>query len=276
MKASAARTLWFRPAALPGTEILLSERDAHYWNYFHERYTVCSCTHAAADWRYRGRTHFVSDRSQMLIEPGETHVNVDVRKPADFRVLMIDPAVVAELAGEFGLSGAPHFRVAQVSDDRLFQAFSRFHAAVERQESTLEQQSRWVECVRLLLAHHAEKAPLAIRAINAHRAIGRAKAYLHDRFNEAVCLDELAAAAGLSRFHLLRTFARHVGTPPHAYQIRVRIERATRLLRAGMAPGNVALTVGFADQSHFTRHFRRITRTTPAQYARMTLESVSK
>lgn len=157
-----------------------------------------------------------------------------------------------------------------MSHDLLFRAFGRFHAAVERQESALEQQSRLLACVRLLLEHHAEKTLRAFSAIGAHRAVEHAKAYLHDRFNEPVSLDELATAAGLSRFHLPRTFAHHVDTPPHAYQIRIRIERATRLLRTGMSPGNVALTVGFADQSHFTRHFRRITRTTPAQYARTT------
>lgn len=101
------------------------------------------------------------------------------------------------------------------------------------------------------------------------RAIERAKLYLHDRFNESVSLDELMALTRLSRFHLVRAFALHTGIPPHAYQLKLRIERACVLLRAGVTAAEAAIQVGFADQSHFTRHFKRIRRITPGQYAHM-------
>jgi AraC-like DNA-binding protein len=101
------------------------------------------------------------------------------------------------------------------------------------------------------------------------RAIERAKHYLHDNFNQTVSLDQLVALTTLSRFHLVRAFARHTGIPPHAYQLKLRIERGCVLLRAGVTAAEVASQVGFADQSHFTRHFKRIWHLTPTQYARM-------
>jgi AraC-like DNA-binding protein len=107
------------------------------------------------------------------------------------------------------------------------------------------------------------------RSSRTARAIERAKHYLHDKFNESVSLDELVALTMLSRFHLVRAFALHTGIPPHAYQLKLRIERACVLLRAGVAAAEAATQVGFADQSHFTRHFKRIRRITPGQYARM-------
>jgi AraC-like DNA-binding protein len=107
------------------------------------------------------------------------------------------------------------------------------------------------------------------RHSNTPRAIERAKQYLHDNFNELVSLDELAALAKLSRFHLLRAFARHTGMPPHTYQLQLRIDRACVLLRAGVTAAEAATQVGFADQSHFTRHFKRIWCITPGQYARL-------
>jgi len=100
-------------------------------------------------------------------------------------------------------------------------------------------------------------------------AIERAKHYLHDNFNELVSLDELVALTTLSRFHLVRAFALHAGIPPHAYQLKLRIERACVLLRAGTTAAEAAAQVGFADQSHFTRHFKRMRHITPGRYARM-------
>jgi AraC-like DNA-binding protein len=107
------------------------------------------------------------------------------------------------------------------------------------------------------------------RNSNTPRAIERARHYLHDNFNESVSLDQLVALTRLSRFHLVRAFALHTGIPPHAYQLKLRIERACALLRAGITAAETATQVGFADQSHFTRHFKRIRRITPGQYARM-------
>ena len=101
------------------------------------------------------------------------------------------------------------------------------------------------------------------------RAIERAKHYLHDNFNQTVSLNELVALTTLSRFHLVRAFALHTGIPPHAYQLKLRIERACVLLRAGVTAAEAASQVGFADQSHFTRHFKRIRHITPGQFARM-------
>lgn len=266
-EASGGEIIYARPVSLPGTELLLAIQDSNYWHAFHERYAVCACSKAACDWTYRGKRHFVSDRSHMLLEPGETPVNRVVHKPADHNVLFMDAAIVEGSARELGLSGTPHFRVAHVTDQVLFAALQRFYDAVAKNETVLEQQSWFTACLRLLLEHHAERTPPAHGVVNGHRAIERAKEYLRERFNESVGLDELSKVAGLSRFHLLRTFSRHVGLPPHAYQIHIRVERARDLLRAGVPPSSVASLIGFADQSHFTRHFKRVFRTTPGKYA---------
>jgi AraC-like DNA-binding protein len=73
-------------------------------------------------------------------------------------------------------------------------------------------------------------------------------------------------AFGLSPFHLNRLFCREIGMPPHAFQTQVRIARAKTLLRQGLPITGVAMQTGFADQSHLTRHFKRLLKLTPGQY----------
>jgi AraC-like DNA-binding protein len=95
----------------------------------------------------------------------------------------------------------------------------------------------------------------------------RARDFIRQHCSRAISLDELAALTGLSRYHLVRAFAKEYGLPPHAYQIRLQIERAKTMLEAGMLPATVAVETGFADQSHFTRHFKKISGVTPRKYA---------
>ena len=64
----------------------------------------------------------------------------------------------------------------------------------------------------------------------------------------------------------MRTFTQQFGLPPHAYLLQARIKKARTLLRTGMPRAEVAAAVGFADQSHFARHFKKIMGVTPSQY----------
>lgn len=83
-----------------------------------------------------------------------------------------------------------------------------------------------------------------------------------------VPLGELASETGRSKFQALRAFKRRFGLTPQMYQLRVRLGLAQKSLRAGGLPADVAVELGFVDQSHFTRHFKRFVGVTPAAYAR--------
>jgi transcriptional regulator GlxA family with amidase domain len=84
----------------------------------------------------------------------------------------------------------------------------------------------------------------------------------------AVGLDELAAAASIRKFRLIRLFRERTGLPPHALQIAHRIPNARRLLEAGHTIAETAAAAGFADQSHLHRHFQPSLGPTPGEYQR--------
>jgi AraC-like DNA-binding protein len=259
------------PAALPGTEIIVAKNCVRKWRFFHERYVICLCHKASANVRYRNRTHQASDGSYMFMEPGETHVNLEVPQPQDYTVLFVTPAAIEQAADELGAPRNPHFALFYGSNPEITSTFERLATTISLSSTALEQQSHLAVLVRIVLENCIEQARRsAVLDAKAVRApVERAKMYLRERFSEEVTLDELASAAGLSRFHLLRAFAKHVGIPPHAYQVRVRIERARWLLRMGMSPVDAANTVGFSDQSHLTRHFKRVLYETPGAYGRV-------
>lgn len=256
---------------VPGAEVLIAERCLRRWRVFHETYSVCSLTElrgAMAQWRYRGGLHESGSHSLMLIEPGETHVNPSpLKQPGDFRAVFIAPQLVEQAAIELGMRGRPHLERAHSSDPRLFEAFGRFHRALDEQTSGLERESRLAQCVRLLIEECSETPPPELR--HARRAgLARVRDLIHERYAEPIRLADLADISGMSRFHLAHEFAREFGLPPHAYQLAVQVQKAKWLLSTGYPLAQAAADTGFADQSHMTRHFKRILGVTPGSYCR--------
>jgi transcriptional regulator GlxA family with amidase domain len=94
-----------------------------------------------------------------------------------------------------------------------------------------------------------------------HRICGHIDSHLEEKLS----VDELAAMAGLSVHHFARAFAQSVGVPPHSYLLQRRIEKAQQLVLDTELPlSEIALAVGFFDQSHLARHFRRLAGTPPS------------
>ena len=117
------------------------------------------------------------------------------------------------------------------------------------------------------LRHHLGSGPEAVTP-----AAGVAAERLRDLIDAdptaELRLADAAAALGTSVTHLVRSFTRRYGLPPHRYRLGRRVDRARALLLDGVPSATVAADCGFHDQPHLTRHFRRLLGTTPTAYAR--------
>lgn len=267
------RIEWTVCEDLPNVHVLRVDNCARRWQVFHETYTTCTglAISEPAEWKYRGKVHHQTAEGLQLIEPGEVHANTKITARASFRVAMIDAKILAVAAQELGMksSALPHLRVAQMHGGPVHAAFVALHSALERPATPLERQTRFADCLRLMLEHCAESARPQLGRGGARETVLRARAFIDEHHAEAIRLEQLVAAAGrTSRFHLVHAFTAAVGLPPHAYQLQVRVARARGLLAAGMPAADVAMLLGFADQSHLSRHFRRVTGVTPGRYAR--------
>ena len=109
-----------------------------------------------------------------------------------------------------------------------------------------------------------------------HRASGlarwqlrRAMEYLEAHLTQDISLEEMAKLVGLSQSQFARSFKTSTGMPPYKWFLDARIKRAQELLlRCGEPIAFIALQTGFADQSHFTKTFRRATCATPRDWQR--------
>jgi transcriptional regulator GlxA family with amidase domain len=102
------------------------------------------------------------------------------------------------------------------------------------------------------------------------RALRHALAFIEANLGERFTLDTLAASVGISRFHFARLFRASIGSSPMGYLMCVRVERGKQLLETGgSSVCEIAAQLGFCDQSHFTRTFRRLAGVSPREYVRL-------
>jgi AraC-like DNA-binding protein len=89
--------------------------------------------------------------------------------------------------------------------------------------------------------------------------------FIEEHIGEKISLDALSSMVGLSPNHFARAFQQTVGMPPHRYLLRRRVEHVEQMLRETRLPlSEIAQAVGFSDQSHLARHFRRLTGMPPS------------
>jgi AraC-like DNA-binding protein/PAS domain-containing protein len=111
----------------------------------------------------------------------------------------------------------------------------------------------------------AETIPTPSRGGLPPRVLQRICEHIEARIEEKISVDALATLAGLSVPHFTRAFRHSAGLPPHTYVLRRRLERAELMLRNTLLPlSEIAAAMGFADQSHLTRHFHRQTGVAPS------------
>jgi AraC-like DNA-binding protein len=237
----------------------------------HDCFVVCVNERGAhASW-YAGRTVIIPERAIAVVPPGEVHTGYSVPgSPWHYRAMYPSAELIAALASEVGLpaQSTPTFPGLCLSDANLADAFVRTHRQCETTLDPLECEGSVADILMAVLERHATGAKRLVDALPPDRAVARAIEHIQDCYARRITLNGVAEAAGISRYAVLRAFRRMVGIPPYAFVTQVRIEHAKHLLRAGVGIAAVSQRVGFADQSHLTRHFKRLMGVTPGVFAR--------
>ena len=225
----------------------------------------------------RGRERRLVEAGQLVAwDPSAPHSGVAVDGRAWFsRLMVIEVGNLLDLAADSDRDPLVEVEFPQpvLSEPKLANEFRRLHAALERPTTRLEREERLAEWVAAMVDLGGARPAKVDQTPRDERALRRAMDYLGDHSNRNVGLDELAAAAGIGKFRLVRLFRDRTGLPPHSLQLAHRIRTARRLLEAGRSIAEVAAATGFADQSHLHRHFQRSLGLTPGQYQRRILNT---
>jgi AraC-like DNA-binding protein len=270
---------YWRHAAVDGVDLLRARYVTHrYGRHAHETYVFGLIEAGVEEFEYGGSLHRAGAGAVALLNPDIVHTGQAATPDGwSYRVLYPKVSVVADVAAELGWpAGTPRFPETVLYDPGTAALVRSAHRAAEHGDQLASSTLLRIALAGLLRAHAATgfvAGPGPARPAPA--AVGAVRDLLHERLANPPALAELAAMTGLSQFALLRAFRAATGLPPHAYLNQLRVRRARLLLDDGVPAADVAAQVGFADQAHLTRHFKRVVGVPPAAYQRERLQPAS-
>ncbi|MEJ5863357.1 AraC family transcriptional regulator [Pseudomonas farsensis] len=260
--------LW-QAAALGDVELLHARYvQQRFAPHVHDGYVFTVIEAGAQRFWHRGSEHLAPVGSMVLINPDELHTGATAHE-SGWRYRGFYPetdrvsCVLDEL--QIGGRGLPLFKDSVIHDPALAAAFSQLNQGCEAGASALEQQTAWRHAVLALVQRHGHCREPAAPG-NEPLAVRRARDLLESQLADPPSLEALAAAVNLSPFHFARVFRQATGLPPHAWLKQRRLSRARELLRSGLSALEVALRLGFADQSHLSRQFKQAYGVTPGAF----------
>jgi len=228
-----------------------------------DEYVIGVATGAVGYLLQRGsRTRTVRAGRLVVLDPEHAHRGTrTAHGPWHARLLVLPAALLWSSLDELPALVRTTVDDPVIDAPALRRRFVTLHRASQAGAPRLER-----ECALLALLDDLVPAAHGERRPSGSPAVATAVEHLRDTFTQAVDLDTLAAAAGSTRFRLLRRFRAELGVTPHQFLTSVRVAHARRLLAAGTPVSEAAATSGFADQSHLTRQFRARLGFTPARY----------
>ena len=240
---------------------------APFPNHFHDYYLIGFIEQGTREVTCGGRTRNAAEGDLFTLNPHEPHAcRSRDGNPFSYRGIGVLPdamrAATREITGQAML---PRFRECVLPRSELTGPLHDLHAMIVREETEFRKEEIFLLLLGQLLRDNAgETLPEARKD---ESGIGAACAYLEEHYTETVSLERLGEVAGLGKYRLLRAFTRQKGISPYRYLETLRIAEARRLIERGVPQIEVALRTGFADQSHFSRFFKRLIGVTPRQYA---------
>jgi len=236
--------------------------DYAYPAHCHDTWAVLIVDDGAIRYDLDRRQCAAAGQTVTILPPGVTHDGRPAPGAGGFRkreLYLDDGFLPVALTG----AAVDHTRI---SDPPLRAALSRLHDVLALDGESLDAEGR-LALIGERIAGHLASAPCPARQPEPGLA-GRLRELLDEHLTGQVSLARAAVLLDRSVPHLVRSFSRRYGLSPYAYVVGRRIDTARRLLLEGARPAEVATAVGFYDQAHFTRHFKKHTSTTPASYAR--------
>lgn len=254
---------------LPGVEVLRAHFQTYrYSRHAHEHAVIGLVDNGVQSYAYRGARHVTGATGLFFVNAGEAHTGeAHDEHGYTYRSLCLDESLVSRLFGDRGFHRL-RFREPVIYHAGLHRRLLDLHRALESGCPLLQCEQSLMDFLQALNAINTEDGATVRSCASDRPAVREILSLIHDDPAQDHSLAELGDLVNMSPYHLAHIFVAEVGAPIFVYAEAVRMGVARRMLKSEAAVVDIALELGFSDQSHFARRFKEHEGVTPGQYRR--------
>jgi AraC-like DNA-binding protein len=258
------------PSGMRGVQAVYGANVTNeFARHMHTKFCIGVVQQGARIFSQAGMSVVVPENAMFVINPGIAHAfKSQSNEGHSYLVICVDSEKVRHLASQISEKAqpVPYIRHVLLLDAELVSQVRQFFSLLRQADSILKRGTILTSMLAELILRYGDMPPILRHVGSQRNAIERVCEYIREHFNRTLSLEELAGVACLSPFHFHRLFVKNTGMSPHEYVIQIRIDRARELLLKGNSIAEVSTDVGFVDQSHFTRFFKRVVGIAPGRF----------
>lgn len=235
----------------------IQNSNGQFTKHFHDTYTI-GLTHDGLFKSINQDQATISYKySTRVINPGEVHYgDSNSWKYTNFYPTL---ELVSEIYEQiFFEKKIPIFSKHIIEDINLYNLLFRFFYSAYKNEDKMLIETNLISALSYLIKNYTSETKNYEPLFNDKSIIKDSIEFIKDSLETNISLDLLATNSSLSKYHYLRVFKNHIGLTPHQYILTQRVQRGKELVLKGVPLNEIATEVGFSDQSHFIRSFKRI------------------
>lgn len=234
--------------------------------HIHRSYTLGVVTCGVRVFHISGKEITISSPDGFIINPYQPHSCCQQNDAGhDYRVVSINQSLMRDIyLSVTGKTGLPYFQKVRISGQRANALLDLIPDSGKSENiSDGEEFHRLLE---IIIKEYASKEPVEESSHLSIPFVKQVSKYIEQNAGKQIDLLQLSQMVHVSPFHLNRIFREQIGLPPKAYLLQVRIKQSVRLLLETRSISRVACDMGFTDQSHFSRFFKKNVGMSPGRF----------
>ncbi|MFV0643291.1 MAG: AraC family transcriptional regulator [Sphingomonadaceae bacterium] len=269
MQPDHGRNLLHKIPWLHGVEFFdANHTQKSYRRYAHSGFAIGAIRHGVGGNWCRGEAHILPPQTLTLMNPEEPHTGYELTDGLRYSMIYISEEGVQSLLDLRQIKGFTDLNPTDPDLHIITNIVALTNAL--RGNGTPPAKHMFIEerfhaILRMVFARHGTQS--ARKGGNEPSSVSRAKefieAHVENQPDQDLTIADIAREVNLKPNYLIQCFSRTMGVSPHAYLMQRKICRAKELLGDGLRAIDVATALGFYDQSHFIRHFRKVVGITP-------------
>lgn len=240
----------------------IKTQNLHFTKHFHDTYTLGITYNGVFKSYSLNKDFYFYEYTTRINNPGDIHGGTSTSwSHANFyptTKLLSD--IYFEIYGEKKI---PYFLSHIIDDKILFHKLHEFFFAYFKNSLELDIETKLHDALSYLIINYCSYGKNIDKIYDDRKIVKNTYEYIKDSIEYNFSLDELALNSNLSKYHFLRLFKKEFGITPHNFIINQRVNKACELIKSGVTISQASIEVGFNDQSHFTRNFKRLYGYTP-------------